>query len=391
MRARWVVTVVFAANGLLFGSWVPRIPDISADLALTPGQLGVALLAPAAGSLLSMPLAGAAASRYGSARAIRVSLVMFAVVPFLVGLAPNLLLLWLALFGWGLGFGALDVSMNAQGVTVERARGRPTLSSMHAAFSFGGLLGAVLGSVAAATATSVAAQLAVTGGVLLLIVVPLTGWLLPDPAVGLSRGRLFARPSGRLLILGASAFAALVCEGAAADWSAVYLRADLGSSPGLAGAGFVAFSVTMTIGRLFGDRLTDRWGRSRTLGILATVGCLGMAAGLLVGTPAAAVAGFGVLGLGLSCVVPVLLGAAGDGPGASGPSIAAVSTCGYIGFLAGPAMIGGLAELSSLPAALWMLPVLTAAAGLLGRMGTSDTSPGRPLRAETTAALPRRS
>ncbi|MBA2415038.1 MAG: MFS transporter, partial [Geodermatophilaceae bacterium] len=145
VRARWVLTTVFAANGLLFGSWVPRIPDVSADLSLSPGSLGVALLAPAAGSLLSMPLAGAAASRFGSAWATRVSLALYCLVPFGIGLAPNLALLWAALFIWGTGFGALDVSMNAQGVTVERARGRPTMSSLHAAFSFGGLLGALLG------------------------------------------------------------------------------------------------------------------------------------------------------------------------------------------------------------------------------------------------------
>jgi len=365
-----VLTVVFAANGLVFGSWVPRIPDVSADLALTPGQLGLALLAPAAGSLLSMPLAGAASSRYGSAPATRVTFALYSMTPFLIGLAPNLALLWAALFGWGIGFGALDVAMNAQGVTVERARGRPTMSSLHAAFSFGGLLGAILGSVAAATGIPVAAHLATTGFVLLAVIWPLSRWLLPDPATEGAPDPLFARPTGGLLILGAASFAALVCEGAAADWSAVYLRNDLGSSPGLSGAGFVAFSITMTIGRLAGDRLTDRWGRGRTLGILAAVGCLGMSGGLLVAQPVAAVVGFALLGLGLSCMVPVLFSAAGDGPASSGPSIAAVSTCGYVGFIAGPALIGGLAELSSLPVALWLLPVLTAVAGLLGRAGT---------------------
>jgi len=369
VRARWVATAVFAANGLLFGSWVPRIPDVRLELGLTSGSLGVALLAPAVGSLLSMPLAGAAASRYGSAAATRASFMLFSLVPFLIGLAPNLPLLWLALFSWGIGFGALDVTMNAQGVTVERARGRSTLSSFHAAFSFGGLLGAVLGSLGAAWSVPVAAQLAATSLVLLALILPFTGWLLPDRDTADAGTPLFARPSGRLLVLGIAAFAALVCEGAAADWSAVYLRADLGSSPGLAGAGFVAFSVTMTIGRLAGDGLNNRFGAGRTLPVLAALGSLGLAGGLLAATPALAVVGFALLGLGLSCMVPVLFSAAGDGSGPSGPAIAAVSTCGYVGFIAGPALIGGLAELTSLPAALWLLPVLTAVAGLLGRAG----------------------
>ncbi len=376
VRARWVITAIFAANGLLFGSWVPRIPDIRADLGLDVGALGVALLAPAVGSLLSMSLAGAAAGRFGSAAATRVSLTLFAVTPFLIGLAPNLGLLWLALFGWGISFGALDVAMNAQGVTVQRARGRATMSSLHAGFSFGGLVGAVLGSVAAGWQIPVSTALGGTGLVLLLVVLPATRWLLPDPPNVDGPAPLFARPGGRLLLLGAAAFAALACEGAAADWSAVYLREDLGSTPGLAGAGFVAFSVTMTAGRLAGDRVTDRFGGQRLLLLLAGVGGVGLAAGLLAGTAPVAVVGFALLGLGLSCMVPVLFSAAGQGPGSAGPAIAAVSTCGYVGFIAGPAMIGGLAQLSSLPAALWVLPVLTVTAGPLGRLGVRRSAEG---------------
>lgn len=379
MRARWVITAVFAANGLLFGSWVPRIPDVRADLGLGAGELGLALLAPAVGSLLSMPLAGAAAGRWGSARATRWSFALFCAAPGLIGLAPGLPTLWLTLFLWGLGFGALDVTMNAQGVTVERARGRATLSSFHAAFSLGGLFGAVVGSAGAALAVPVAAQLAGVSALLALLVLPFTGALLT--ADGVEGGApLFARPSGRLLVLGAAAFAALVCEGAAADWSAVYLREDLASSPGLAGAGFVAFSVTMTGGRLAGDHLTARFGGARLLSVLSVVGGVGLAGGLLPGVPWSAVVGFALLGLGLSCMVPVLFSAAGSGVGSTGPAIAAVSTCGYLGFIAGPALIGGIAELTSLPAALWLLPVLTLTAGVLGRLGIQRSAPAAPAR-----------
>lgn len=378
MRARWVVTAVFAANGVLFGSWVPRIPDVAARLDLGAGELGVALVGPAVGSLLSMPLAGAAATRWGSAPATRWSFGLFCAVPPLIGLAPNLPILWLTLLTWGLGFGALDVTMNAQGVTVERARGRATLSSFHAAFSAGGLLGALLGSVAAELAVPVALQLTVVCLALAGLVLPWTGAFLPD-AGGSADGPLFAWPRGRLLLLGVAAFAALVCEGAAADWSAVYLRADLGSTPGLAGAAFVAFSVTMTLGRLVGDALTQRYGGARLLPVLAGLGGVGLAAGLLPSAAVPAVVGFGLLGLGLSCMVPVLFSAAGAGEESSGPAIAAVSTCGYLGFIAGPALIGGIAEASSLPVALWLLPVLTVVAGGLGRLGVQRSAADRPV------------
>lgn len=167
-----------------------------------------------------------------------------------------------------------------------------------------------------------------------------------------------ADSSLRLLLLGVAAFAGLLAEGAVADWSGVYLRESLHTQPAVAGLGYAAFAATMTAGRLVGDRVTAALGRVRTVRSLAGIGSAGIAAGLLIGHPVSAIVGFAFLGIGLAAVVPVVFAAAGDDTAAA-PAIAAVSTCGYAGFLAGPTLIGALAQLTSLPLALGLLPLLT--------------------------------
>jgi MFS family permease len=361
--ARVAVTFTFAANGALFGAWAVRIPEVKADLGLSSGQLGLALLGLAVGSLVSLPLGGAAASRIGSAKATRIGFVAFLAAAVLPLLAPNGVLLFGALVVWGLAIGALDVSQNTQGVSVERRYGRSVLSGFHAAFSLGALVGAGVGSVAAAADVPFLLQQAVFAAALLAGWVPLSLRFVPDAhAEDDEPAPLFARPSGRLIALGVAAFAVLLVEGATADWSAVYLREDLDAGPGAAGLAFVAFSATMTIGRLAGDRLMTRFGRLPVVQVLTVVATVGLAAGLALGTAAGAVAGFAMVGLGISCVFPATLSAAGDGVPHPGPAIAAVATCGYVGFLVGPPSVGGLAELAGLGSALWLLVGLTAVA-----------------------------
>jgi len=376
--ARAAVAYTFAANGALLGSWVPRIPGVKADLGLSHGTLGIALLAPALGSLVAMPLAGAAAARWGSARATRVALSAYCLTPALIGMAGALPTLWLALLVWGLGFGSLDVVMNAQGVTVEKAYGRPVLSSFHAAWSLGALLGSLAGAAALGVGVSLTQQLLVGG--LALLAAGLLGLraLLPDPPGQGEPAPVFARPTGRLLLLGAIAFAGLLVEGATADWSAVFLREVRHVPAASAGIAFAAFSLAMTAGRVVGDRVVHRYGRAPTIRALAWVGALGLAAGLSLPWTAAVVAGYVALGLGLATIVPVVFAAAGDGQATAGPSIAAVSTCGYVGFIVGPAAIGGLADVVGLHAALYVLPLLTGLAAVLAFAADPRPAPTAP-------------
>ena len=355
-RARWAVALFFFVNGAMIASWVPHIPAVKAGHALSDSALGSVLLAMAAGSVLSLPVAGRLVGRLGSrAMTSLAGLVLCVALPLPV-LSESVALLVLSLALLGAANGTLDVSMNAQALGVERRYERPIMSSFHAFFSLGGASGAALAGIAMRLGVSDAAHVvlaAATGAVALTVA---HRSLLPTESSGERPASVFGRPSPALLLLGALAFAGLLAEGAIADWSAVYLHDSLGASPAVAAAGFAAFSLAMTAGRLAGDRIVGRLGAVGALRASGGVAAAGLAAGLSIGGPTAAIAGFGLVGAGIANIVPVLFSSAGRaGGGAAGSALAAVATPGYLGFLAGPALIGLTAEHFGLRAALGLV------------------------------------
>jgi MFS family permease len=366
-RARGAVAAVFLLNGLLFGTWAARIPAVRDRLDLSHGELGVVLAFLPVGAIVAMPLAGALAARVGSRRATRLAFGAMCLTTAVVALAPTREALALLVLGFGVGMGSLDVSMNMHGVTVERRYGRPILAGFHAAFSFGGLAGAGLGAVAAGAGLDARAHLALTAGLAAAIGLVWSRSFLPGAADATSRAEpVFARPPRRLWALGALAFACLMIEGASADWSGVYLKDELGTGPALAALGFTAFSVTMTAGRLVGDRLVEAAGAARVVRAGGLVAAAGFGLALVAARPAAALIGFACLGAGMASIVPIVFRAAGSVPElAAGISLAAVSSVGYLGFVVGPPIIGGVAELVGLPAALGTIAVLGLAVAAL--------------------------
>jgi len=203
-------------------------------------------------------------------------------------------------------------------------------------------------------------------------------WLVPSDAADASASPVFARPSGVLFGLGVLAFFGLLAEGAMADWSAVYLRDTLETTPAVAAAGFAAFSLAMAAGRFRGDRLVSLLGPGRLLGASGAVAACGLGGALLVGAPAAAVVGCGLVGLGISNVIPVLFSAAGHVRGIqAGTALAAVATIGYLGLLAGPPLIGLTAHVTSLPVALGLVGAFCAAIGVGGRALVPAVIPAR--------------
>jgi MFS family permease len=364
-RARIGTALIFASNGFLWAAWVPHIPQVKSHLGLSDAALGFALLGPAIGSMISMPLIGRATTRWGSGRvttAMAFTSYLFIAGP---GLAWNLPSLFAALLLWGVAAGGLDVTMNAQAVQVEKSYGRPIMSSFHAWWSVGTVAGTVAGSFGAGLGVSLARQQ--FGLALLLALVTLWAMrqFIPDHRAEeySAGGRVFEL---RLVLLGIAGICALLAEGSAGDWSPVYLRDDLGVAVGHAGLAYGAFTLLMTTGRLIGDRVVHRLGRSRSLGLLAALGTVGMSGGLIWHNLAGAMIGFGCLGLGLSVLVPVFFSTAADGPGAAGPKLAVVSSFSYLGFLIGPAALGPLASATSIHSALWVLPSFAALAGVLG-------------------------
>jgi MFS family permease len=370
--ARTAVTVVFFASGASYGSWVARVPALQDSLDATKSELGLALFGVAAGAVVMLPVAGWLSARLGSRRVTQAGLLGVAVSLPLIGLAPTLLTLTLAFAFFGAAGAALDLAMNAHGVAVESRYARPILSSFHAAFSLGGLAGAGACGIAAALEVSPAVQFVGASVVIAGIGLWSRPHLLPGH-VDVAPGPVYGKPSGALVALAAIAFAGLLAEGAAGDWSGVYLNDTLGTGEGAATVAFIGFSVTMTVGRLVGDRLTERWGATRLIRGAGLVGALGIAAALLSAEPIVAVVGFACLGAGLSTVIPTVFRAAGAAGSSAGAGIAAVSTVGYTAFLVGPPSIGFLADETSLPLALSLLVVLCGAIAVLaGATGSKD-------------------
>jgi fucose permease len=396
-RGRWpriAVTAVFVAHGLLFASWTAHIPHVMRHLGLTDGTLGIALLGAPVGSVTAMLVASYLIPRLGSRRVVQVALVGYCATGPLVGLTGSLAALFGALFIWGAFQGTLDVAMNTQAIAVERAGGRALMSGLHGSWSIGSFAGAGLGVLAVNAGLGLTPQLLILGTVALLGAGLLTSRMLPDAVERRSADRRretgtrpASRWSGGMIVLGTIAFAAMLCEGASADWAAVYLSGPLHAAGAVAGLGYAAFALAMVTVRLSGNRLLSRFPPARLIPALAAVATAGFAAGLAIGRPVAAIAGFACLGIGLASVVPSVFSAAGRIRGLHpGQAVATASACGWAGFVCGPPLIGHLAALASLPLALGLLPVLTAfvAVGAFGSraLRSAPHGPASPDRSD---------
>jgi MFS family permease len=374
---RIAVTGYFVMYGVVLAVWVTRIPAIKQHLRLSDGVLGAALLGIPAGVLLVTLVAGRLVDRAGSARVTQVGAVAMPLLLIAPALAGGVGWLVGSLLAFGVAAGALNVGMNANGVLVERVTGRRVMTSLHAGYSFGALAGAAVGGLFAragagplptfiATALPCAAFAAAAGRWLVTEAAgqrraagEAVATAAPAARPGGAPGRAF--PPGLLIaMLGLIGLCALLGEGAAADWSAVYLHDNLGTSAGLAAAGFAAFSVAMAASRLLGDRLVARFGPVALVRVSGVVAAAGLAGGLLTGRPWGAIAGFAVLGAGLACIAPQVFLAAGHAdPARPGQGLARVVGLSYLGMVGGPAVIGIVASVTGLPLALG-IPVLLA-------------------------------
>lgn len=364
-RARIGTTIIFFIPGLLFATLVPRIPEVRARLGASEGELGLALLALAVGALLQMLLAGRISDRIGPHRPLLVAALatpsVFALIPF----ADSLFALAAVLFFYGAAVGLLDVTMNLVGAGVERASGKKIFATFHGAFSLGGMIGALLGGFAGEAGVPLAVQLVAVSAAGLLA--GIAGLVLVANGAGESPHRAEEGatdlPISTVLVLGLIAFVALIGEGVITDWSAILLVDYREAGPGEAGIAFAAFSAAMTVGRFTGDRVIDALGRRAVVGGGGALAAAGFALAVSVDGTAAAIAGFAVTGIGLSCMFPALLAAAvAASPHRPGAAMAAVATLGYFGFLVGPPAIGFGAEAFTLPVALAGVVALLAAA-----------------------------
>ena len=359
--------IAFFIAGLGIAAWAPLVPYAKARAGLDEGTLGLLLLCLGVGSILAMPLAGVLATRFGCRRvATGGTLLICAALPLLatVSSIPALIA---TLFMFGAGLGTVDSTVNLQAVIVERASGKNMMSGFHGLFSLGGIVGAAGVSALLGLGLSPLGAMLVVVAMLIAAMFKAVPHMLPYGSE--SSGPAFAVPHGIVLFIGGMCFIVFLTEGAALDWSAVFLTQERGIDTAYAGLGYAAFALTMTAGRLTGDRIVRQLGATRVI----LFGGLMAAAGLFLATFApgwqAALLGYALVGAGCSNIVPVLYTAVGKQT-VMPQSIAvpAITTLGYAGILAGPAVIGFVAHGSSLSFAFGLMAVLLVAVAIGGKV-----------------------
>jgi MFS family permease len=418
-RLRVLITLFFLLDGFVFANWVVRVPQVKAHVGASPGTLGLALLGVSIGAIATMTITGRLCGRFGSRAVTIATAVLLAFSVALPAVMPTVLALGAALFVFGAAWGGMNVAINSAAVEVIAELDQPIMPSFHAAYSLGGLLGAVVGGLVADYAGA-PAHLAVVGVLGLAAAVGLGIPLLRCPPLSTER-RSTPRPTeaeaeadalsgpdsesgpssetARQLTIIVYIFSVIaLCssygEGALADWGALHLRTDLHTSAGMAAAGYAAFSVAMFVGRLSGSWILRTVGRTAVLAGGGVTAGAGMLVAALVPTLPVALAGFVLVGIGLSNAFPATVGQAGVLRGPAG--VATASTFGYGGFLTGPPLIGFLADRLGLPIALTSISVLAGIAAAIALLTArwvraAETLPreGRPvIAAELPGACP---
>jgi MFS family permease len=386
-RARAAVAVCFALNALFYANLVPRLPELRDDLGLSNGALGLALAALPLGALVLGPAAAVLVRRYSSGLVASHGSAVLAIAVAAVAVAPN----WPALAAVLMVVGGLDaivdVAQNAHGLRVQRGYGRSILNALHGLWSLGAVAGGLLGSAAAGLGIPLGRHLGAMAVVFGLVALWIARWMLPgrdgdaftEPVVErpTARGRSARRSAVlALAVLGTLAAAAAFIEDSASSWSAIWLRDDLGTTAAVAGLGFVAFQVAMTLGRLTGDRVVDRFGQRRVARIGGAVVAAGAGLMLAVPTVPTTLLGYALAGVGVATLVPAVYAAA-DGLSGLRPGVGltAVNWLLRIGFLVSPPVVGLLADVAELRVGLLVVVLAGLLVLALGRTLRTTVAP----------------
>ena len=356
---RVTVSVYFFFCGLVFSTWAARIPDVKDHFRLNDAQLGAVLLLLPLGSVSALPVAGWIIDRLGSRLVTCVSAALYAVSLWSLSLAPTVGWLSILLFLFGFLGDMLNISMNTQGLSVQKIIEKPMLSGLHAQWSFGALAGVSLAGWTLKAGLSTGSHfLAVSLPVALLSLLLYPG-MVPDPSREGEGRRIFARPDRALLLLGLVCFCNTFSEGAMADWSSLYYRDVIGEKGGVSTTGYTAFMLAMTLGRLAGDRLIQGLGYRRMLMLNGLLIAAGMLLAVAWTRPFSVIIGFALVGLGVSSVIPIAYMIAGRNRSmAPAAALAAVSAIGFTGFLIGPPIIGFIAYEVTLRTSLLLVALM---------------------------------
>jgi len=353
------ISVYFFILGFMFATWASRLPAIKEQLRLSDGELGTVLLGMPIGSMLVMPLAGWLTSRFGSRIVVVLASIAYSCLIPLLALLPSPWTLALGLLFAGASGDLINIAANDQAVVLERMYSKSIMSSFHALFSVGGMVGAGLGGIMREQQISLFGHFSSMGIFAILIAVLFSRYLLVTQAEHDPSKPIFVKPDRTLIGLGVIGLCVMLGEGAMADWSSIYLSELLPSDSGWTTAGYTAFSLAMAAGRFGGDWFTNRNGSQKTLIISGILSGAGLLLAILLQQPVVVIFGFACVGLGFATVVPLVYSAAGQSKSmTAGMAIAAVSTVSYFGFLFGPPVIGWLSEAITLRWALLAVVIL---------------------------------
>tara|TARA_B000000460_G_scaffold69553_1_gene47820 strand:- start:672 stop:1928 length:1257 start_codon:yes stop_codon:yes gene_type:complete len=380
VRWRTAVFAIFLASGLSIATWASRVPDIKIALGIENSQIGLLLLGMGVASIVGLSLASVIIARFGTRRGMFGAMLIFAVGVVLIGLGTDVwgsfpvVIIGLALFGFGNG--AVDVMMNVEGAAIESQSGKTILPLFHAFFSFGTVIGAGLGALAAGLDVTVAVHAAVIAAIVVVIAaasfanVPRRE-VAGDPAVDDRPGwrarlalSLSAWREPRTYALGVIMLGMSFAEGGANDWLALGVSEEHGGGATLGAAALAVFSVSMTVVRVFGGPLVDRFGRVATLRVLSATAAVGILLFILAPSLPLVFVGAALWGLGASLGFPLGMSAAADDPAKAAARVSAAATIGYVAFLAGPPALGFISDHIGLLNTLFILVALVIASGL---------------------------
>ena len=369
--AKLATRIAFFVAGFGIACWAPLVPFAKQRLAVDDAALGLLLLCLGVGSVSAMLATGVLCARFGSKPVITASGLALALILPLLAVASTAATLALALFAFGAALGALDVAVNIHAIEVERAEGRPLMSGFHAQFSIGGFAGAGLMTLLLAMGADVLISAVACSGLAALAILLAAPRLLKSAPA--KAGPLLALPHGFVMLLAALAFIMFLVEGAMLDWSALLLISTKHFAAAQAGVGYMLFSIAMTVGRLGGDAVVSRTGDRATLVWGSGLAIAGFIILLIVPFALLSLAGFLLIGLGASNLVPILFRKAGAQSRIPVElAVAAVTMAGYSGVLLGPAAIGFVAEFTGLQTAFLMLAALLAIVTLSARAVSAE-------------------
>lgn len=353
------VGLFFSVNSIFFGSWITRLPDIQERIGIGDGELGLALLGVPLGSVSVMPFISYFIQKHGAGRVTVFISIIFCIISILPVFAPSHLGLFIILTMVGIVTGSMDIAMNAAAAIVEEQKGRPIMSTCHGLWSLGGMVGAASTSILAGFSISGKIQMPVLAVLLFIVIALLSGTMLKVKETKIENARIFVLPRGILIGLALIAFCVMLGESAIMDWSTIYLRKTLNTEVLLAGMGFAGFSLTMALGRFYGDVLITRWGSRKLVIIGLVIAITGVLSALAIQNSIVAILGFTFAGFGFSGLVPAVYISSAKVPGVSaGEGLASVASLGYFGLFVGPPTIGMIAEEYGLNLGLGVVIVL---------------------------------